>query len=215
MAREDRRSAQRARAGWPVQLKTPEGETVNGRVSDISTTGLRVQAPIELAAGTRVTLRVTLPGPPDRVEVVEMEGRVVRSDMGGLAVDIVSVGGGGLPERAMRRVRPRLDTWEARRRSPRVQLPVVVTLGHEGGAQVPAETVDLSAFGARITTGLVLHAGERIDVLLPPDGDTAPLSLRAVVWEVDARGAALVFVNVPGPDFERLTRFVSAVLDEP
>lgn len=213
MAREDRRSAQRVRAGWPVQLETAQGEMVNGRVSDISTSGLRVQAPIELATGTDVTLRVTLPGPVDRMEVVAVGGRVVRSDMRGIAVDIVSVGG-GLPERAMRRVRPRLDGWESRRRSPRVHLPVVVTLGHEGGARVPAETVDLSTFGARVTTGLVLRAGERIEVRLPPDGDTEPLSVRAVVWEVDDRGAALVFVNVPAPDFERLTRFLSALLEE-
>ena len=92
-------------------------------------------------------------------------------------------------------------------------MPVVVTLGHAGGAQVPAETLDLSAFGARITTGLVLRAGEQVDVRLPPDGDPAPLLLRAVVWEVNDRSAALVFVNVPAPDFERLTRFVSALLD--
>jgi hypothetical protein len=214
VAHEDRRSARRARAGWPVQLETPQGEMVDGRVSDISTSGVRVQAPIELAAGTRVTLRVTLPGAVDRMEVVAVGGRVVRCDMRGIAVDVVAVGG-GLPERAMRRVRPRLDRWESRRRSPRVHLPVVVMLQHEGGAQVPAETVDLSTFGARITTGLVLRAGERINVLLPPDGDTEPLVVRAVVWEVDDRGAALVFVNVSAVDFERLNRFVSALLEEP
>lgn len=212
MAREDRRRAQRARAGWPAQLETPQGQTVSGRVSDISTSGLCVQVPIQLATDTPVVLRVTLPGPPDRLEVVSVGGRVVRSDPEGTAVDIDSVGG-GLPERAMRRLRPRLGTWEARRRSPRVHLPVVVTLGHAGGAQVPAETVDISAFGARITTGLVLRAGERIDVRLP-DGDTEPLALRAVVWEVGDGSVALVFVNVPAPDFERLTRFVSALLDE-
>ena len=212
MAREDRRRAQRARAGWPVQLETPQGQTVSGRVSDISTSGLCVQVPIQLATDTPVVLRVTLPGPPDRLEVVSVGGRVVRSDLEGTAVDIDSVGG-GLPERAMRRLRPRLGTWEARRRSPRVHLPVVVTLGHAGGAQVPAETVDISAFGARITTGLVLRAGERIDVRLP-DGDTEPLALRAVVWEVGDGSVALVFVNVPAPDFQRLTRFVSALLDE-
>jgi hypothetical protein len=214
MANEDRRSAQRARAGWPVQLETPQGEIVTGSVSDISTSGLRVHAPVELAAGTHVTLRLTLPGPVDRPEVVEVGGRVVRSDTRGIAVDIVSLGG-GLPERALRRVRHRLDRWESRRRSPRVRLPVVVMLEHEGGARVPAETVDLSAFGARITTGLILRAGERIDVLLPPDGDPEPLSIRAVVWNVDDRGAALVFVNVPAPGFERLSRFVSALLEEP
>ena len=213
MGREDRRGAHRVRARWPVQLESPQGETVSGHISDISTSGLRVQVPIELAADTPVTLRMTLPGPPDRVEVVAVGGRVVRSDGEGIAVDVISMGG-GLPERAKRRVRPRLDNWETRRRSPRVHLPVVVTLGHEGGAQVPAETVDLSTFGARITTGLVLRAGERIDVRLPSDGDVEPLSLRAVVWEVDPRSAAIVFVNVPAPAFERLTRFVSALLDE-
>ena len=214
MAQEDRRGAPRARTGWPAQLETAEGQMVNGRVSDISTSGLRVQAPIELAAGDNVTLRVTLPGAVDRTELVAVKGRVVRSDMGGIAVDVVGTGG-GLPERAIRRVGPRLIGWESRRRSPRVHLPVVVTLGHAGGAQVPAETVDLSTFGARITTGLVLRAGERLDVLLPADGDPEPLSVRAVVWEVGDRGAALVFVNVPAPDFERLSRFVSALLEEP
>ena len=213
MAGDDRRSAQRARAGWPVQLETPEGETVYGRVSDVSTSGIRVHAPIELAAGAQVTLRVTLPGPPDRVEVVSVKGQVVRSDSGGTAVDIIGVGI-GLPERALRRVRARLDSPESRRRAPRVHLPVMVTLVHEGGARVPAETVDLSAFGARITTGLILRAGERIDVLLPADGGAEPLSLRAVVWEVDDRGATLVFVNVPAREFERLTRLVLALLDE-
>jgi len=58
---------------------------VNGRVSDISTSGLRVQAPIELTAGDKVTLRVTLPGPVDRAEMVAVNGRVVRSDMGALS----------------------------------------------------------------------------------------------------------------------------------
>ena len=212
MAREDRRGAQRARADWPVQLQTPQGETVSGHVFDVSTSGVRVRVPIELAADTPVVLRVTLPGPPDRMEVVAVAGRVVRSDPEGITVDLVSAGG-SLPERAIRRQRPRLDPWETRRRSPRAYVPVVVTLGHAGGAQVPAETVDLSAFGARITTGLVLRAGEQVDVRLPPDGDPAPLLLRAVVWEVDDRSAALVFVNVPAPDFERLTRFVSALLD--
>ena len=213
MAPEDRRGAPRARAGWPVQLQTPQGETVSGHVFDVSTSGVRVRVPIELAADTHVILRVTLPELPDRMEVVAVRGRVVRSDAGGIAVDLLSVGG-SLPERALRRLWPRLDPWEGRRRSPRAYVPLVVTLGHAGGAQVPAETVDLSAFGARITTGLVLRAGERVDVRLPPDGDTEPLVLRAVVWEVHDGKVSLVFVNVPAPDFERLKRFVGALLDE-
>ena len=147
---------------------------------------------------------MTLPGPPDRIEVVAVGGRVVRSDAEGIAVDIVSVGG-GLPERAMRRLRPRLDAWEARRRSPRVHLPVVVTLGHEGGAQVPAETVDLSAFGARDHHRARAARGRADRRAAAAGRRHRALSIRAVVWEVDERGAALVFVNVRPPDFERLT----------
>lgn len=212
--REDRRRAQRARATWPVQVEIPGGEFLGGRIADISTSGLRITLAAPIPAGTEVRLTMTLPGPPDRVEVVAVEGRVVRSEEDGVAVDIVGVGG-GLPERAARRMRPRLDTWEARRRSPRVHLPVMVTLRHGGGALVAAETVDLSAFGARVGTGLALRAGERIDVLLPADGATAPLSVHAVVWDVDERGAALVFVNVAPAQFERLGRFVAALLEEP
>jgi PilZ domain len=214
MMREDRRSAQRARATWPVQVELPGGEFLAGRVADISASGVRITLSAPIPAGIEVRLMMTLPGPPDRVEVVAVEGRVVRSEDDGVAVDIVAVGS-RLPERAARRVRPRLDTWEARRRSPRVHLPVMLTLRHGGGALVSAETVDLSAFGARVSTGLALRAGERIDVRLPPDGGTEPLSVPAVVWDVDERGAALVFVNVAPAQFERLGRFVTALLEEP
>jgi PilZ domain len=212
--REDRRSAQRARATWPVQIEMPGGQFVSGRVADISASGLRISVPTDIAVGTEIRLRITLPGSPDRIEVVGVDGLVVRSGEDGVAVDIMSVGG-PLPDRAARRVRPHLDTWEARRRSPRVHLPVMVTLRHSGGALVPAETVDLSAFGARVTSGLILRPGERIDVLLPPDGESDALALHAVVWDVDERGAALVFVNVSPPQFERISRFVAALLEEP
>jgi PilZ domain len=214
MMREDRRGAQRARAAWPVQVELPGGKFVSGRVADISASGLRISIPTEIPPGTEIRLMMTLPGPPDRVEVVSVDGLVVRSGEDGVAVDIMSVGG-SLPDRAARRVRPQMDTWEARRRSPRVHLPVVVTLRHGGGALVFAETVDLSAFGARVTTGLSLRAGERIEVRLPSDGATEPLTLHAVVWDVDERGAALVFVNVAPAQFERISRFVAALLEEP
>src|SRR5258706_16006220 len=104
MGREDRRGAHRVRAGWPVQLESPQGETVSGHVSDISTSGLRVQVPIALAADTPVTLRLTLPGPPDRVEVVGATGRAVRSDGEGIPGDAIGAGR-GLPRPARRRVR--------------------------------------------------------------------------------------------------------------
>jgi c-di-GMP-binding flagellar brake protein YcgR len=210
--REDRRSAQRAPATWPVQVEVAGAEPVRGRVADISTSGLRLTIASPIPIGTEVRLMMTLPGSPDRIEVVSVEGRVVRRHEDGIAVDIVSVG--GLPERAARRMRRRLDAWEARRRSPRVHLPVMVTLRHGGGALVSAETVDLSAFGARVTSGLALRPGERIDVLLPPDGDTEALVVHAVVWDVDERGAALVFVNISPAVFDRLSRFVTALLEE-
>ena len=212
--REDRRAAQRTRAEWRVQIETPDGDFIRGRVVDISASGARLTVEGSVALGADVRLLITLPGTPDRVEVVAVDSRVVRVDEDGIAVDIVGVGS-SLPERAARRMRPKLDTWEARRRSPRVHLPVMVTLRHGGGALVPAETVDLSAFGARVTTGLALRPGERVDVLLPPDGDAEPQSLHAVVWEIDERGAVLVFVNVAPKEFERLGRFVAALLEEP
>jgi hypothetical protein len=36
-----------------------------------------------------------------------------------------------------------------------------------------------------------------------------------VVWDVDERGAALVFVNIAPAVFDRLSRFVTALLEEP
>src|SRR4029450_7719613 len=134
--REDRRGSQRARATWPVQIEMPTGEFIRGRVADISASGVRVTVPAAIPTGTELRLlmtlprppprpalrlMVTVPGPPDRIEVVAVDGLVVRSDDDGVAVDIMSVGG-PLPNRAARRGRPHLDRWEARRRSPGVAL---------------------------------------------------------------------------------------------
>ena len=47
--------------------------------------------------------------------------------------------------------------------------------------------------------------------LAPKDG-LGPMSMRAVVWDVDARGAVLVFANLPATDFVRLRSFVDLLL---
>jgi hypothetical protein len=152
--------------------------------------------------------------PGQRVEVVSVNGLVVRSEEDGVAIDIMSVGG-PLPDRAARRVRPQLDRWEARRRSPRVQLPVMVTLRHGGGRpRARGDRGSLGVRGPRRHRASALRAGERIDILLP-DGETEALALHAVVWEVDERGVALVFANASPAQFERITRLVTALLEEP
>ena len=54
--------------------------------------------------------------------------------------------------------------------------------------------------------------GDMVVVKLTPRSVRAPMRIRAVVWEVDARGAVLVFANLAGHDFVRLRSYVDSLL---
>jgi PilZ domain len=81
-----------------------------------------------------------------------------------------------------------VPTWDLWRRAERVgiELPVQIE-GHAG--TMKGRTVDLSAVGARVATDERLTPGDMVAVKLTPKDSQGPMRIRAVVWEVDARGA--------------------------
>jgi PilZ domain len=201
----DRRGAPRAKADWPVRLETFERGVIDGHVVDISTSGVRVRAPADLPVGAAVTLRITLPRGAARLEVV---ARVARRDPEGLALDFI-----GLPETEARRVEPLVAGWDARRRAPRASRPLSVTIHAPRGAVGRGKTLDLSPFGARVATDMVLRPGDTARLELEADGDADPLRLPSVVWSMADRGPIFVFINLRPSEFDRLNRLVRRLLE--
>jgi hypothetical protein len=156
-----------------------------------------------VAVGEAVKLRVTLPRDAGEIE---MSAEVVRRDPGGIGVDF-----GKLPADAAERVKAFVPTWDLRRRAERVgiELPVHIE-GHAGTTR--GRTVDLSAVGARVATDDPLTPGDMVAVQLTPKDSQGPMRIKAVVWEVDARGAVLVFANLAVHDFVRLRSYIDSIL---
>lgn len=201
----DRRGAPRAKADWPVVLETFERGVIDGHVSDISTSGVRVRAVADLPVGAAVTLRISLPRGAQRLEVV---ARVARRESESLALDFI-----GLPETEARRVEPLVAGWDARRRAPRASRPMPVTIRVARGPAGQGKTLDLSAFGARVATDMTLRAGDTARLELQTDDAADPLRLRSVVWSLADRGPIFVFVNLRTAEFDRLSRLVSRLLE--
>jgi len=176
---------------------------VTGEVIDVSLSGMKLRVNTDVVVGDAVKLRVTLPREAGELEVT---AEVVRRDPGGIGVDF-----GTLPPAAALKVKAFMPTWDLRRRAERVglELPIQVQ-GHE--TTTKGRTVDLSAVGARVTTETGLTPGDMVAATFTPKDGQGPMQIRAVVWEVDARGAVLVFANLPLHDFVRLRSFVDSLL---
>lgn len=99
-------------------------------------------------------------------------------------------------------VRDRDEAQEERWLHPRVPVswPVVVD---DGRRFVRAETVDVSAFGAKLRMSDRLSVGNVVGLRFSPPEQT-PLTLRAIVWRVDPNGAAVVFLGTHITDFQFL-----------
>ena len=204
MSGRDRRGAERARADWPVTIEAFDRRVITGEVLDVSASGMRVRTASDLPVGAAVTVSVVLPQGADRLEVV---ARVARRTSQDLALDFI-----GLPETEARRVKPLVSSWEARRRAPRVHTPVPVSIEKRMDGSARGETVDLSAFAAKVATDLALQPGDLVTVSLSPAAPGTTLTLPAVVWDVGSTGSVLVFVNLPRSDFGRLGAYVSSLL---
>jgi hypothetical protein len=212
-SRQDRRRDERVRVNWSARIETTE-TVVEGRVVDLSITSVRIRTasgrPVEIPVGAHATLTLTFPGTDDRFEVLSLSAVIVRSALDGIALTFA-----GLPDPAGRWVKTRLLSVEARRRSPRARVGLPVELRVGSDAPVPGETLDVSAFGARVRSSLALKSGDRLELRLGLDADKPPLKLPALVWESSGDEAVLVFANLPERDFNRLGDYVMSRLASP
>jgi hypothetical protein len=188
---------------WPATVEDTDGRLVTGDVIDVSLSGMKLRVTSNVAVGEAVKLRVSLPRDGGELEI---SAEVVRRDPGGIGVDF-----GKLPVGTADRVKAFVPTWDLRRRAERVgiELPVQIE-GHAGTTK--GRTVDLSAVGARVATDERLTPGDMVAVKFTPKDNQGPMRIRAVVWEVDARGAVLVFANLAVNDFARLRSYIDALL---
>lgn len=205
MGRERRRHP-RVTVPWPAVVEDSDGRVVTGDVIDVSLSGMKLRVNSHVVVGDAVKLRVTLPRGGGELEIA---AEVVRRDPGGIGVDFGRLG----PDEA-ERVKAFVPTWDLRRRAERVgvELPVQVE-GHN--TTTKGGTVDLSAVGARVVTDDRLTPGDMVAVKLTPKDGQGGMRIRAVVWEVDARGAVLVFANLAVEDFMRLRAYVDSLLVSP
>src|SRR5574341_2207934 len=200
---QERRRNPRVVVPWPDIVENSDGRLVTGEVIDVSLSGMKLRVTSTVAVGDAVKLRVTLPRDAGEIEI---SAEVVRRDPGGIGVDF-----GKLPAGAAERVKTFVPTWDLRRRAERVgvELPVQIE-GHAG--TTTGRTVHLSAVGARVSTKDPLTPGDMVAVNLTPKDSQGPMRIKAVVWEVDARGAVLVFANLAVDDFVRLRAYIDSLL---
>jgi len=202
----ERRRNPRVAVPWPAIVEDSDGRLVTGEVIDVSLSGMKLRVNSNVAVGEAVKLRVTLPRDGGEIEI---SAEVVRRDPGGIGVDF-----GKLPAGAAERVKPFVPAWDLRRRAERVEIELPVHIeGHAGTTK--GRTVDLSAVGARVATDDPLTPGDMVAVKLTPKDSQGPMRIKAVVWEVDARGAVLVFANLAVHDFVRLRSYVDSLLVNP
>jgi len=199
----ERRRNPRVVVPWPAIVQSSDGRLVAGEVIDVSLSGMKLRVNADVTVGDAVRLRLTLPRGAGDVEVT---AEVVRRDPGGIGVDF-----GTLPPDAALKVKAFVPSWDLRRRSERVsiELPIQVQ-GHE--ATTKGRTVDLSAVGTRVTTETRFRPGDMVAATFTLKDGQGAMQVRAVVWEVDARGAVLVFANLSSHDFVRLRSFVDSLL---
>ena len=201
-ARERRRDP-RAHVPWPAVVRDTDGAEVTGEVIDVSLSGMKLRVGAQVVVGGDVTVQVTLPRGAGDIEVA---AQVIRRDPEGIGVVF-----GRLPAAQTERLKAFVPTWELRRRAARVGVELAI---HVDGHDVATEghTVDLSAAGGRVITEASLTPGNLVVVTLAPQDGQGPMSIRAVVWEVDARGSVLVFANLSTADFTRLHAYVDSLL---
>src|SRR5215471_12963259 len=200
---QERRRNPRATAPWPAIVQDAHGHLATGEVIDVSLSGMKLRVATLAPVGDAVRLRVTLPHGAGEVET---SGRIVRRDGESIAVDF-----GRLPAEVAERFTPFVPTWDLRRRAERVEIELPVRI--EGrDLVVEGRTRDLSAVGARVITREQLTPGDMVAVQLAPRDGLGLMSIRAVVWDADDRGAVLVFASLSATDFIRLRTYVDSLL---
>ena len=200
---QERRRNPRATAPWPAIVQDAHGHLATGEVIDVSLSGMKLRVATLAPVGDAVRLRATLPHGAGQVEV---SAQIVRRDAEGIAVDF-----GDLPTEVEQRFKPFVPTWDLRRRAERVEIELPVRIEGQD-VVIEGRTLDLSAVGGRVATREGLTPGDMVAVQLAPRDGLGLMTIRAVVWEANARGAVLVFANLPATDFIRLRSYVDSLL---
>ena len=99
-----------------------------------------------------------------------------------------------------------------RRRYPRAQVSLDVTVEDLRGGQWQGQSVDLSPFGVKVRSAAVILPGDtsRLSFSLPDGGP--PISVLSLMIRKDPDGQAFAFINLTNPDFKRLKDFVDSRL---
>ncbi len=202
MSGRDRRRFQRIRTAWPVILESADGRVGVGQVVDTSLSGMRLTTDLDIEPGTALILRITLPKDTGRLEVLV---KVARRDPHGCGVSFLTMDGDDAE-----RVAPFVAPGDIRRWARRVavSLPIRIESGSEESDVILGRTVDLSTSGSRLTTEGRLSVGDVVVVELPGPEVGATLRLPALVWEVYAGGAVVVFANLARGEYLKLRGFL-------
>jgi DNA-binding response OmpR family regulator len=113
-----------------------------------------------------------------------------------------------LEPHAINRMRDEQARRAERRQSPRVRLELPVALHEYRGASWRGTCVELSVSGMKVKSDAPLSTGLAVKCSFSPLDDGAALDVISLVLRVDADGAALSFVNLPGHEARRLGEFV-------
>jgi DNA-binding response OmpR family regulator len=113
-----------------------------------------------------------------------------------------------LEPHAINRLRDDQARRADRRQSPRVRLELPVVLNEYRGASWRGTCVELSVSGMKVKSEAPLATGLAIKCAFTPPDDGAPLDVISLVLRIDADGAALSFVNLPGHEARRLGEIV-------
>jgi len=113
-----------------------------------------------------------------------------------------------LEPHAINRMRDEQARRAERRQSPRVRLELPVALHEYRGASWRGTCVELSVSGMKVKSDAPLSTGLAVKCSFSPPDDGAALDVISLVLRVDADGAALSFVNLPGHEARRLGEFV-------
>jgi CheY-like chemotaxis protein len=95
-----------------------------------------------------------------------------------------------------------------RRQSARARVELPVTLHEYRGASWSGTCDELSVTGMKVKTEAQLSTGVAIKCSFTPPDDGPPIDVISLVLRVDADGAAVSFVNLPGHDARRLADVV-------
>jgi PilZ domain-containing protein len=202
--RGDRRRVERVRADWSARFESG-ASVVIGHVVNLSMVSVRIRPessdPAAAGVGQPGTLTLAFLDSVQHMEVIRLAATVVRVGVDGMAFRFT-----GLPDSASRWLGARVLTTEVRRRAPRVPLALPIELRAPGGAPFPAEMLDLSAYGARVSAPRApqpVEAGNRLQVTFELSSGQ-PIAVSAVVWSVEGDEAVLMFVHLGPREFNLL-----------